>query len=103
MKDFLISAGFTQSTTNPAAKDYNPLTRCDCYIRVSDVHYLCWYENIQHFSIVHKLEHPKGLPGGGDGQFVEIVLPIAIKTYEDLLSVRSVFGILDNPADKDDF
>lgn len=42
MKDFLISAGFTQSTTNPAAKDYNPLTRCDCYIRVSDVHYLCW-------------------------------------------------------------
>ena len=71
--------------------DYNKYT---CIIRVHELHYLLWSEEMKHFTLRLKHEHPKGQPGGAGIQFhTDVMIPKTIYTVQDAYEL--VNGMVD--------
>lgn len=64
-----------------------------CIIRVHEIHYLLWSDEMKHFSLRVKHENPKGLPAGGILFHTDVMIPKVI--YSKEAAMELVNGIVD--------
>jgi hypothetical protein len=53
-----------------------------CVIRIHEIHYLFWSDQMKHFTLRVKHENPKGLPSGGIQFHTDVMIPKVIYTVE---------------------
>jgi hypothetical protein len=63
-----------------------------CSLRIHEIHYLFWSEDLKHFSLSVKHEKPKGMAGGGYRYWTHVTVPKPIYTTEEAEAV--VMGIV---------
>ena len=84
--EHLLNRGFSKTTENPRQKGQgNVFIDGTCFFRIHDLTFIFWHENLNHFSLVRRLESPKGLPGSGNRthEYDEILIPKPIYKTED--------------------
>ncbi len=85
----LISYGFTKIHNLDKEFDYDKFSHI---LRIHEMHYLFYSEDLKYFSIGVKYERPKGKAGGGYDQWNHIMIPKCINSVED--AVKLLEGIL---------
>jgi len=69
------------------------LNQFSCVIRIHDIHYLYWSENLKYFTLGVMHERAKGKPGGGLELWTYMMIPKPIHTIEE--AAKLVEGIID--------
>lgn len=80
MKEYLLSVGFTE------AKFVEPKEsrkfHFDLMLRIHDITYLVWYEDLDHFGLAVKNESNKKGPAGTYQGFKVVLIPRVVKTTD---------------------
>jgi hypothetical protein len=88
--NFLKTKGFQSAKSRITRAD--DMFRFDLILRIHDIHYLVWHDNIRHFALAVRNEYKKGLAGGGFKEYNEIIIPKPIYTEEEAENLINIFN-----------